>query len=195
MFNHHYFDMEDLKFILRTTAFGGRDISEIKKVIPNLIVITDYNRDAMGNFLNAMRYTDAPAIHLEDDIELCDDFMSKIKHAVSEYPNQIINFFSLRKKDYELQRPYEELGSKFMMNQCNYIPAGFGKQIADFYEVWERKTEHPTGYDILMADWMKSKKMKYIQWFPHLVNHLECKSLINPKRSSKRTDTNFKKQI
>lgn len=185
--------MDSLKFILKTTSFGGRDISKIKETIPGLIVITDYRRDAMGNFLNAMRYTDEPSVHLEDDIELCDGFVEKIRNAVEQYPNQIINFFSLRKKDYELKRPYEELGSKFMMNQCIYIPAGFGKQIADYYEVWSRREEHPTGCDILIADWMKSKKMKYVQWFPHLVNHLECKSLINPKRSSKRTDKNFKK--
>ena len=185
--------MEDLVFIVRTTAFGGRDISKLKECIPNLVIMTDYNRDAMGNFLNAMRYTDNPSIHLEDDIELCDGFLEKIKEAVKLYPDKIINFFSLRKKDYELKKPYEELGSKFMMNQCNYIPAGFGSKIADFYTEWERKIEHPTGYDILMADWMKANKMKYIQWFPHLVNHLECKSLINPKRSSKRIDKNFSK--
>lgn len=185
--------MEDVIFIVRTTAFGGRDISELKKTIPNLVVITDYRRDAMGSFLNAITYTDKPFVHLEDDIELCNGFMEKITSAIAQYPNQIINFFSLRKKDYELGRPYEELGSKFMMNQCNYFPAGYGAEIAEFYKTWERKIEHPTGYDILMADWMKSKKMKYIQWFPHLVNHLECKSLINPRRSSKRTDINFKR--
>ena len=183
----------DLTFIMRTTAFGGRDIAPYREAIPGLVVLTDYNHDAMGNFLNALSYTEGPTIQLEDDIELCDNFLEKITDAVSQYPNFIINFFSLRKKDYELKAPYKETGSKFMMNQCNYIPAYYGKAIVEFYNTWERKIEHPTGYDILMADWMKSKKLRYVQWFPHLVNHLECKSLINPKRSSKRTDTNFKK--
>lgn len=185
--------MDDLVFILRTTSFGNRDISHIKKAIPNLVILVDYNRDAMGSFLTAISYTDKPFVHLEDDIELCDNFVEKITEAIKLYPNQIINFFSLRKKDYELRKPYEELGSKFMMNQCNYFPSGFGKEIFEFYKTWDRKEEHPTGYDILMADWMKSKKLKYIQWFPHLVNHLECKSLINSKRSSKRIDKFFKK--
>lgn len=187
--------MKDLVFIVRTTSFGGRDISHLKETIPNLIVLVDYNRDAMGSFLNALRYTDGPAILLEDDIELCDNFVERIKEAILAYPDKIINFFSMRKKDYELKRPYEEIGSKFMMNQCNYIPAGYGKHIAEFYKTWKKKEEHPTGYDILMADWMKSKKLKYIQWFPHLVNHKECKSLINPKRSSKRTDKLFDKEL
>lgn len=185
--------MEKLTYIMRTTAFGGRDITPYKEAIPDLVVLTDYNHDAMGNFLNALGYTDGPTIQLEDDIELCDDFIRKIEEAVAQYPDHIINFFSLRKKDYELQSPYMETGAKFMMNQCNYIPAGFASQIIEFYKTWPRKVEHPTGYDILMADWMKSKKMRYVQWFPHLVNHLECKSLINPKRSSKRSDKNFTK--
>lgn len=187
--------MKDLEFIMMTTSFGKRDISAIKSAIPGLKLCVDYNHDAMGNFLNSMLMTDGPSVHIEDDIELCDDFVEKIKDAVSQYPDTIINFFSLRRKDYELKKPYFERGGSFMMNQCFYVPAGFGKQIVDFYKKWERKSEHPTGYDILMADWMKSKRMKYIQWFPHLVNHKVCKSLINPKRSSKRIDEFFMKKL
>lgn len=185
--------MKDLEFIVMTTAFGGRNISNLRTDIPDLKVCMDYNHDAMGNFLNSMNYTEAPAVHIEDDIELCNGFLEKIHEAVDLYPDNIINFFSLRKKDYELQKPYFERGSKFMMNQCFYIPAGIGPKIAEFYKTWDKKVIHPTGYDILMADFMKSRKERYVQWFPHLVNHIECASLIDPRRSSKRTDKNFKK--
>ena len=186
---------KQLTYIVRTTSFGGRDISEMKEKIPNLFVLVDYNHDAMGSFLNALTYTDGPMVILEDDAELCENFVNKVEEAISQYPSQIINFFSLRKKDYEIRKPYEESGAKFIGNVCNYLPAQYGKKIAEYYKVWKRKEEHPTGYDLLMADWMKENKLKYIQWFPHLVNHKECKSLINPKRSSKRTDKNFNKHI
>lgn len=185
--------MQELEFILMTTAWGGRDTSALRAAIPNLQISLDIKHDAMGNFLNSMRMTDKPCVHIEDDIELCDNFVEKITAAVNEYPNYIINFFSLRKEDYEIGKPHFVAGSRFMMNQCFYIPAGVGQQIADYYEQWVRKHEHPTGYDLLMADFMKDNKMRYVQWFPHLVNHIECKSLINPKRSSKRTDKNFTK--
>lgn len=187
--------MEDLKFIVMTTAFGRRDISHLVEAVPCLVKCVDHNHDAMGNFLNSMLYTDAPCVHMEDDIVLCDGFLEKVISAVRQYPDKVINFFSLRSKDYELRRPYLELGSRYMMSQCFYLPQGYGRMIADFYNVWNRKEEHPTGYDILMADFLKSRKEKYVQWFPHLVNHLECRSLINPSRSSKRTDKNFKKNI
>lgn len=183
----------DLDYTIMTVANGGRDISEMLAVIPEAIVVKDYNHDAMGNFLNTMIVTDKPCVHLEDDAELCNDFRAKIEAAISQYPNDVINFFSLRSRDYEEQKPFRVPGARYIGNVCFYLPAGFGREIFEFYKRWWRKTEHPTGYDLLMADWMKSKQMQYIQWFPHLVNHKVGKSLINPKRSSGRTDKLFTK--
>ena len=185
----------DVDFVVMTTSFGKRDISHLIEAIPNLIICTDYRGDAMGNFINSLMASDKPCVHLEDDIDICDDFVDKIKQAISCHPNRVINFFSLRKKGYELKRPYEETGSKYLMNQCFYLPCGYGQQIAEFYKGWERKKEHPTGLDLLIADFLKSRKERYIQWFPHLVNHKQCRSLINPRRSSKRNDKNQIKSI
>lgn len=184
--------MKDLEFIVMTTAFGGRDLTPLKKEIPNLRLCVDYAHDAMGNFLNSLTYTDKPAVHMEDDIILCDGFYGKITAAIEQHPNDIITFFSLKKKDYEVGKPYYENGSKYLMNQCFYLPAGIGPQIAEYYNVWEGKVKNPTGCDSIIADFMKSRHMNYLQWFPHLVNHKEGKSLIDPRRSSKRTDKNFK---
>lgn len=183
----------EVDFVVMTTAFGNRDISNLQKAIPNLIVCTDYRRDAMGNFLNSLTISEKPCVHMEDDIELCSEFQEKILEAISKYPNRVINFFSMRKKGKELGRPYEETGSKYLMNQCFYLPKGYGLQIAEYYKNWDRKEEHPTGLDLLVADFLKSRKERYIQWFPHLVNHKVSKSLINPKRSSKRIDKHFEK--
>lgn len=181
------------EFICMTTSWGGRDISHLKKEIPNLKLCVDNEHDAMKNFLVSMRMTNNPAVHIEDDIELCDNFYSKIVEAVNTRPNVVINFFSLRKEDYEIGHPHMVKGRRFMMNQCFYIPALMGPAIADFYESWNKKEQHPTGYDILIADFLSANKIDYLQWFPHLVNHQETKSLINPRRSSKRTDKLFTK--
>lgn len=183
----------EIDYVVMTTSFGGRDISEMKNNIPNLMICTDYNRDAMNNFLNSLIMTDKPSVHLEDDAELCNDFVEKIEAAIKQYPDKVINFFSLRKGDYLIGKPFEVTGAKFMATVCFYLPEGYGKEIVEFYKDWSRKEEHPTGYDILIADFLKSRKERYIQWFPHLTNHKICKSLINPKRSSQRTDKFFKK--
>lgn len=182
-----------MKYVLMTTAFGNRDLGDFKAQIPNLFIVTDYHHDAMGNFLNALSYTDEPFVLLEDDAELCNDFCSRIEAAIQTHPDQIINFFSLRKKDYEMGEPFAVRGGAYLGNVCVYFPAGYGVAIADFYKDWSGKVENPTGNDLLVADWLKSKKLKYIQWFPHLVNHKVGKSLIDPRRSSQRTDKNFEK--
>lgn len=179
------------EFICMTTSWGGRDLSLLQEKIPNLILSVDTEHDAMKNFLASMRLTNKPAVHIEDDIVLCNDFYEKVISAVNKYPNNVINFFSIRKEDYEIGAPHLVKGRRYLMNQCFYLPAYYGMAIADYYEIWDRKEEHPTGLDVLIADFLKTKKVDYIQWFPHLVNHQETKSLINPKRSSKRTDKFF----
>ena len=183
--------MTEPEFIIMTTSWGGRSLAPYLAEIPNLQICMDTKHDAMQNFLTSMRMTDKPCVHLEDDAELCSNFVSRVTAAVNQYPDHIINFFSLRKKDYEMRQPFLVAGSRYIGNVCFYIPAGIGQEIADYYEHWERKQEHPTGYDLLMADYMKANKKKYVQWFPHLVNHQVCKSLINPTRSSGRTDKYF----
>lgn len=181
------------EFICMTTSWGGRDITALQEAIPGLRLCVDKEFDAMKNFLASMRMTNNPAVHIEDDIILCDGFYEKIIEAVNQYPDKVINFFSLRQVDYEIGKPFLVAGSRFMMNQCFYVPAMMGPAIADYYERWPKKKIHPTGYDILMADFFVENKMQYVQWFPHLVNHQETKSLINPRRSSKRTDKMFQK--
>lgn len=185
--------MNVLKFVCMTTSFGGRDISELKAAVPELELCIDTEGDAMKNFMRLITWTNGPAVLIEDDAEPCLGFREKITAAVSRCPHRIINFFSLRKKDYEVGAPFFESGSKYIGNVCFYLPPWYGYQIAEYYKTWERKKEHPTGYDLLMADWLKSRKEDYLQWFPHLVNHRICKSLIDPRRSSRRTDARFEK--
>lgn len=181
------------EFICMTTAWGKRDVSYLQDKIPGLKLCIDTEHNAMKNFLASLRLTESPAVHLEDDIILCDGFYEKIIDAVNMFPNDVIQFFSLRSEDYKIGKPHIVPGRRYLMNQCFYLPANFGIKIADFYSIWTGKVENPTGLDTLIADYLASKKMSYIQWFPHLVNHQETKSLINPRRSSKRIDKLFSK--
>ena len=181
------------RFVCMTTSFGGRDLSELQAAVPGLELCIDTEGDAMKNFLRLITWSEGPLVLLEDDAEPCDGFYNKVLNATAQCPHRIINFFSLRKKDYQVGHPFFEAGSKYLGNVCYYLPAGYGQQIAEYYKTWPRKAEHPTGYDLLMADWLKSRKESYLQWFPHLVNHKVCKSIINPRRSSARTDKHFTK--
>ena len=160
-----------LSFVVRTTAVGGHDLSDMHKAIPNLVVLVDHQHDAMANFLNAMNYTNGPCVHLGDDV---------------------IQFFSMRKDDVTIGTRYIA-GSQFMMNQCFYLPAGLGPKIADAWKTSARQNEAGAPYDLLMADYFKAHKMKYLNWCPNLVDHEVCVSRIDKRRSSKRQSLTFVK--
>lgn len=149
----------------------------------------DQKHDAMDTFLRAMRLAgEKPTIHMEEDVLLTRDFMTKILTVISEHPNEVIQFFSMRKDDLTVGSRYDR---NYMMNQCFYLPAGYSRIIADYYNIWEGKKEHPTGTDTMISDFLKSRKEKYWLHVPSLVQHRECVSMIDKRRSSKRQSKTF----
>lgn len=182
----------DINFIVRTTKVGGHDLTEMKKEIANLIILEDDNHDAFGNFINAMKYSDKPCVHLEDDVILTTNFHEKILNAIKEYKENVIQFFSMRKDDLTKGTRFVA-GSTFSMNQCFYLPKGMGLKIAEYYKTSKRKFEKGAPYDLMMADYFKENKIRYLIWIPNLVDHVECVSRIDKRRSRKRQSLTFKK--
>ena len=182
----------EVSFVVRTTDFCGHDLTEMHNAIPNLVTLIDHKHDAMENFLAAMNYSDGPIVHLEDDIILCDDFYNRVMEAIAQYPDTVIQFFSMRKDDLTKGTRFVP-GSTFSMNQCFYLPAGIGPRIAEFWKTSSRQEEAGAPYDLLMADFFKANKMKYLIWVPNLVDHKVCCSRIDSRRSSKRQSLTFKK--
>ena len=145
----------------------------------------DRKRDAMDTFLRAMRMAgDDPCIHLEDDIVLAKDFYRRITNAIKDHPDNMIQFFSMRKADLEVGSRWD---SNYMMNQCHYNPAGYSNLIADYWHEWKETEEgkaNAVGYDTMMNRWLRNRKEKYWIHVPSLVDHRVGKSMIDPRRAS-----------
>jgi hypothetical protein len=77
------------------------------------------------------------------------------------------------------------------MAQCFYLPAGYSALIADFKQYWSEFDAHPTGVDLMVNDFLRLRKEKYWIHIPNLVDHRVAKSLIDPRRSSKRQSKTF----
>lgn len=181
----------EVKFVLRTCNGREQWRDELISQIQGLIVVQDKTSNAMQTFLEAMNIVgDCAAIHLEDDIILTSQFLPKIAATIQRIPNTVIQFFSMRSADLTIGSRYEP-GRTFMMNQCFYLPIGYSRMIKDYYPIWPNKEKHPTGYDILIADWLKSRKEKYYIYVPSLVQHRQCRSLINSRRSRSRQSLTF----
>lgn len=181
-----------MKFIVRTT--GQRDISNLINSIPDLIVCIDDrpNNNAMTCFEKALMLAGEDCcVHLEDDIILCDDFYNRITEIINNHKDDVIQFFSMRKDDLTIGTRYVN-GRKFLMGQCFYLPKGMSKNILDYYHAgWKRINEHPTGLDTMVGDYLGDNKYNYLNIVPNLVDHCIGKSLIDPRRSSKRQSLTF----
>ena len=103
-----------LKFYVRTT--GKRNLHESFNQIKFDLIVD--NEDFAKHFpQHLVNISDTDIVLLEDDIILCENFESKIKRAISLYPDNIINFFN---KPLFYSDPYLE--KEFYFNQCVYIP-------------------------------------------------------------------------
>lgn len=162
-----------------------------KEIGENVEWCFDDDKNAMNTFLKSMKMAgDDCCIHMEDDIILTTNFIERINSIINKNKNNVIQFYSMRKNDIILGTRFER-GSTFSSNLCFYLPKEYSKMIYDFYEVWERKEEHPTGYDLMIADFLKKRKEKYLLYVPNLVDHKQGVSMINKRRSQFRKSTSF----
>lgn len=150
--------------------------------------------NAMETFMKSVEMSqNDDCLNLEDDIILCDNFLSKIKAVIDRHPDKLISFFTLK------NRPMGEnieSGKTFCMNQCVYMPKWFNQMLLKYSDTWlksERGKNNPTAYDYMMGDMLSKIGQTYILYQPSLVQHMEMKSRITPTRSTKRQSKTFVK--
>ena len=176
-------------YVVRAVESRKPFVDEILKQIPDAVVYYDEFGDAMKSYLHVCEniIKGQPAVLLEDDIILTSDFKNKVESVIRQYPDVLINFFSLSKKYLE---PHWKKGREYCMNQCEYFPEGFSERVVRAYDNWALKEKEPNAYDFLVGyAWGNNKP--YLVWCPSLVQHREVKSIINPRRSSKRQSITF----
>ena len=180
-----------MRFIVQCVEERMEWVAEMQEQIPHLEICMDKHKDAYETFMRSLEMgAGEPVVHLEDDAVLCSNFVAKIQAAIDLHPGSLIQFFSMRKDDLTIGSRWQS-GASFMMNQCTYSPKGFDNSLLAFARVWPRLKEHPSGYDTMMADFLKVYKARYWNHVPNLVNHRVAKSIIDPRRSSKRQSLTF----
>ena len=177
--------------IIVTAVRGQREafLSYLQERLPHLEIVYDTTGDAWDTFMASLVLQGAdPAIHIEDDILLTRDFISKSEAVIAERPQTMIQFFSMRQKDLTVGSRFDR---KFCMNQCTDFPAGYNTQLLAFAStyVWNPGDRAP--YDTMMDAWLRSRREAYWISVPSLVDHRIAKSLIDSRRSSKRQAFTF----
>lgn len=184
--------------IVRSTPPRAHIVESLKAQIPELIVCEDANflhptmsGDEKGhrNFLAALRISGLrPTIHMEDDIALCSNWRQRVEAEIEPRQFDVIQFFSMRKADLTLGSRYD---NHFCMTQCFYLPGGVGAGLLEYEPTWTKQNPDEWAYDLMLGDYLRSRKEKYWIVVPSLVNHLPIKSVTNPRRSSKRQSLTF----
>ena len=150
--------------------------------------------NAMETFMKSVEMSqDDDCLNLEDDIILCDNFLERVNKVIARHPDKAITFFTLK------NRPMGEnieKGGNFCMAQCVYMPKWLNVALKKYVDIWlmsKRGKENPTGNDYMVADLLASLKKSYILYQPSLVQHMDMKSRIDPRRSTKRQSKTFGK--
>lgn len=184
-----------MKIIIRAVRKRKDFVDKMLKQIPNAIVYyDDVFKNAMKSFLYVLETNGEDAVViLEDDIELTSNFLIKLGVALKEHEHEVVQFFSMRKSDLTIGSRYD---NNYLMGQCTYFPKGYTKLLREFYDVWKDTKNgiaNPTGTDTMVNDFLRSRKENYWIHCPSLVQHLEVKSVIDSRRSSKRQSKTFQK--
>lgn len=190
------------RFIVQTCEGREHYAQYLKEHIPELIVNYDdftdsgaFKSTAWQNYLRGLLLAGTdPTVQMDDDIILCDDFYSKINNIIDQQPNDVIQFFSMRKDDLSIGSRYIA-GSRFMMNQCVYLPKNMAQSIyLHAFEYEKNPHDFFVPIDLVMADFFKKNKIRYWNVVPNLVDHRIGKSAIDARRSSRRQSLTFKFQ-
>jgi len=181
-----------VRIIIKAVPSRIEFINYLKTNLPEAEFCMDEKQSAFDTFLRSLEMAkDEACVHMEEDIIITKDFVNKLIRAINQKPFNIIQFFSMRKKDITEGSRWD---NNYLMNQCFYAPPFYSKQLRQFFDVWapHKLEAHPNGTDQMICDFLKNKKEKYWIHCPNLVDHRIAKSAIDPRRSSKRQSLTFR---
>ena len=161
-------------------------IDYLTKNLPLSEFCFDQKKCAFDTFLRSLQMAgDDAVIHCEEDIIITTDFVAKAQKVINMLPNNVIQFFSMRKNDTSEGSRWCH-GSDFLMNQCFYFPKFYSSRLHKFYSLWQKTSlakKNPTGTDMFVRWFLTKTKQKYWIHCPNLVDHREGISMIDPRRA------------
>lgn len=169
-----------------------------------------YNREALATQLDAKIYIgENPCMNfveilklnkgkdlllLEDDVRLCNNFVSKLYTALNKFPNQVINFH-YNYGDTLQQLPVKHYG----FNQCVFFPAKIAenmiKPCTDFIKHYLYFVKNKDYSVQIKYGLMHSGAETFIAYEPKLVEHLNLGSAIGNKHSPTRNFIDEKETV
>ena len=173
-----------IKYYIRTKLERKLDESVGRELGEKYTLLVDYEHKPVESFIKQLEIiSEYDSVLLEDDVILCKDFKSRIEEVIKEYPDMIINFFTLPSNYFTTHIT----DTPFKFNQCTYYPKGISKLIAKGMKT--KVKYHNCGYDLIEGWVIRELNISYVLPRPCLVQHIDSKSLIS--KSSERRSPYF----
>lgn len=143
----------------------------------NVEVIWDQDHNSCHTLCRTLD-SDESMLVMEDDLELCKNFLSKAKKEIEGHPNSFVMFYSCKKweiveaKHKEEWLPYNQ---PFVFTQAYYIPKGIWKKLSKFLETNRHAKNHR--YSIWMNDFLVKEWIERYLVQPSLVQHIWNESI------------------
>jgi len=157
-------------------------LNALLSVFPNAVVV-ECQGYPMTTFRRALEAIDCGGFFFEDDARLTNGFLEKTEKLRSEW---FVQFFSRKKMPPGI---YSMPPSSWIYNVGFWLPSGHGKRISTYAANWHRLKEHPTGFDLVIRDYLISKKLGYFIHVPSLVQHVVGPSLLGPRAKDRSSPT------
>lgn len=172
--------MKTIRFFVRTTddRLFKYDL-EYEKLI-------DAEHIPVKSFINQLKYISQwDSVLLEDDLILCKDFETKIKDAINQHPDKIINFFTRPKEWFTTHE-----SCVFAYNQCTYYPKDIALSVATEMErLWKNMPN--LQYDVLESNALINLGLSHVQYRPCLVQHIDTSSIVGNQATGYRRTPYF----
>jgi hypothetical protein len=168
--------------VIVSTVTSRRDwVTYLASHIPELEAVEDtHQRGGWRNFAACLEHAgDDGYLHLEDDVTLTVDFLTKVGEAIPD-PRIPVNFFSL----IDFRKPQMRNARSFMMTQAWWCPPGHARRLLAFLPMWQvhgRKGWVNNGrkhWDLAMGDFWGNNRLNYWQAVPSLVQHRPSGSIL-----------------
>jgi hypothetical protein len=165
---------------------------ELNRQLPGMTWVMDNGRDPMNTFVRALRAAEnSPAIHLEDDAILCENFLHRAMLEIAKNPFSVIQLFSMKPEDLTAGSRWD---AYFISAVCFYLPTGYSRRLADYAPTWPKRHLNPNAVDVMLKHWLKKERRMEEHWIvvPNLADHRVGPSSIDRTRPECRRSLTFK---
>lgn len=136
--------------------------------------------DTCNNFIDILtKYSNDDLLLLEDDVRVCNNFISLVSNAIDEYEGEVINFHH---NDHDSGSTSEIPVNKYQFNQCVFFPKRVVKKMKNYceefyiiYPYYVRKKIYEMEIRYALS---KSHVESFIAYEPELVKCLGFESTI-----------------